>query len=232
LLVVANWRFLFWVLTAYSLSCLSLAFWTLEESRPPQAAPRVGPKLWLSLLTDRRFLRYSVPANLIQASVFAYIAGAPFVFIELLHLSPQQFACLFGINALGLLAAGRINAHLVTRTGPELLFRRAMLCTAGLCLAMFVIALSGRGGFWALAIPLFFYVASLGFNFANGFALTLAPFGSTAGTASALHGTMQFTIAGIGGVAVSTLYDGSPRAMTGIMCALTVAGATVYRAMQ
>lgn len=232
LLVVATWRFLFWVLTAYALTCLALVFWTLEESHLARTAPAVGPKLWLSLLTDRRFLRYSLPANLIQASVFAYIAGAPFVFIDLLHLSPQRFAWLFGINAIGLLAAGRLNAHLVTRIGPEPLFRRAMLCTAGLCLLMFSIALSGRGGFWGLAIPLFFYVASLGFNFANGFALALAPFGRTAGTASALHGTMQFTIAGFGGVAVSQFYDGSPRAMTGVMCALTVAGAALYRALK
>jgi len=232
LLGIANWRWLFWLLTAYSLTCLGLAFWTLDESRPPHVAAAVGPKLWLSLLMDRRFLKFSLPANLIQASVFTYIAGAPFVFIELLHLTPQQFAWVFGVNALGLLAGGRINAHLVTRTGPELLFRRAMLCTAALCLAMFVIALTGRGGFWGLAIPLFFYVTSLGFNFANGFALTLAPFGKTAGTASALHGTLQFTIAGIGGLVVSMLYDSTPRAMTGVMCALTVAGAALYRALK
>jgi len=232
LLTIANWRFLFWLLTTYALCCMGIAFWTLEESRPAHTGTAVGPKLWLSLITDRRFLRYSLPANLIQASVFAYIAGAPFVFIDLLHLSPQRFAWVFGINAIGLLAAGRINAQLVTRIGPEVVFRRAMRCTAVLGLVLFAIASSGYGGFWGLAVPLFCYVTSLGFNFANGFALTLAPFGKTAGTASALHGTLQFTIAGVGGLAVSALYDGTPRAMTGVMCALTVSGAVLYRSLR
>jgi DHA1 family bicyclomycin/chloramphenicol resistance-like MFS transporter len=229
LLEVANWRFLFWLLTAHAALCLLIAFGALEESIPAHRATQIGPKLWLQLLTDRRFLRYSLPANLIQSSVFAYLAGAPFVFIQLQHLSPRQFAWLFGVNALGLLCAGRVNAYIVPRLGPEPIFRRAMLCTAGLCTVLFAIACSGRGGFWALAIPMFLFVSSLGFNFANGFALTLAPFGKSAGTASALHGTLQFLLAGLGGIVVSALYDGTPRAMTGVMCALTVAGVLLYR---
>jgi DHA1 family bicyclomycin/chloramphenicol resistance-like MFS transporter len=232
LLEVANWRFLFWLLCGHASVCLGCAFFALEESLPAQRSTAIGPKLWFSLLTDRRFLRYSLPANLVQSSAFAYLAGAPFVFIKLVNLSPQQFAWLFGINAIGLLIGGRINAHIVPRLGPELIFRRAMLCTAALCTLMFVIACTGRGGFWALAIPMFFFVASLGFNFANGFALTLAPFGQSAGTASALHGTLQFTLAGLGGIVVSALYDGTPRAMTGVMSALTLSGVALYRLLK
>ena len=136
------------------------------------------------------------------------------------------------MNALGLMAAGRLNAHLVPRFGPEFLFRRAMLGTATLAATLLAVALLGRGGFWALAIPLFLFVSLLGFNFANGFALALAPYGATAGTAAALYGTMQFTFAGLAGAAVSALYDGSARSMTGVMCALTVAAVAVYRALR
>jgi DHA1 family bicyclomycin/chloramphenicol resistance-like MFS transporter len=198
---------------------------------PAQRPAQIGPRLWLHIVTDPRFLRYAVPANLIQSSVYAYIAGAPFVYINLLKLTPQQFAWVFGVNAVGLLIAGRINAHIVPRLGPEYIFRRAMLTTAALGVVFFVVALLG-GGLWALAIPQFFLVATLGFNFANGFALTLAPFGASAGTASALYGTLQFALAGLAGAAVGALYDGSARAMAGVMCAVTLAAVALYRWMR
>jgi MFS transporter, DHA1 family, multidrug resistance protein len=227
--LIASWRFEFWLLTALGSVCLVIAFFMLSESIPAQRSPAIGPKLWLSLLTDRRYLRYAIPANLIQSSVFAYIAGAPFVYIDHFKLTPQQFAWMFGCNAIGLMIVGRINAHIVSRLGPELIFRRAMLCTAAIGLVLFGVALVGWGGFWALAIPQLLFVAMLGFNFANGFALGLAPFGASAGTASALFGTMQFVLAGAGGAAVGVLYDGTARAMTGVMCAVAIAAVAFYR---
>ena len=231
LLLAAGWRWLFWLLTVLSVACLATSFFMLRESMPAERSPVIGPRLWLSLLTDVRFLRYAIPANLIQSSVFAYIAGAPFVYIDVLKLSPQRFAWVFGANAIGLMGAGRINAHIVARLGPELIFRRAMLGTAAAGVATLSIAVSGRGGSGALAIPTFLFVALLGFNFANGFALALAPFGASAGTASALYGTLQFAFAGLGGAAVGAFYDGSARAMAGVMCGVTLLAVALYRLM-
>ena len=231
LLTIANWRFLFWLLTAMALVSLVAAARMLEESIPGGRASAIGPRVWVGVITDRRFLRFALPANLISASVFAYIAGAPFVFIDQLHLSPQRFAWLFGVNALGLMAGGRINAHLVPRLGPEYLFRRAMIVSAIVTTTLLAIAVLGRGGFWALAVPLFCFTTALGFNFANGFALALAPFGAAAGTASAIYGTIQFSLAGLAGIAVSALYDGSARSMAGVMSALTLAAVLLYRSM-
>ena len=120
-------------------------------------------------------MRYALSANLMQSSVFAYIAGAPFVYIDHFHLTPQQFAWMFGCNAIGLMIVGRINAHLVSVLGPELIFRRAMRGTAALGIVLLGTALAGVGGFWAMAIPQLLFVSMLGFNFANGLALALAP---------------------------------------------------------
>ncbi len=232
ILLMGSWRYEFWFLSGLALASLIMAFYFLAESIPAERPSAIGPKLWLQLLTDRRYLRYALPANLVQSSVFAYIAGAPFVFIELMKLSPQQFAWLFGSNAVGLMVCGRINASIVGRLGPELIFRRAMLATAAIGALLFVMAAGGWGGFWGLAIPQFLFVSTLAFNFSNGFALGLGPFGASAGTASALFGTLQFVMAGLAGAAVSSLYDGSARAMTGVMCAVTALAVTLYRAMK
>jgi len=229
ILLFAGWRMEFWLLSGLGIVCLSIAFFTLRESIPAQRASVMGPKLWLQLLTDRRYIRYAVPANLMQSGVFAYIAGAPFVYIDHFKLSPQQFAWMFGANAVGLLVVGRINAHIVPRFGPELIFRRAMLCTAAVGVVLLVAAVSHIGGFWGLAIPQLLFIALLGFNFSNGFALALAHFGNSAGTASALFGTLQFVFAGLAGSAVTALYDGTARAMAGVICVAGAGAVLLYR---
>ena len=198
ILLVAGWRTEFWLLTGLGLACLCIAYALLPESIPAQRSSVMGPRLWLHLLTSRHYVRYALAANLMQSSVFAYIAGASFVYIDHFKLSPLQFALMFGVNAVGLMIAGRINAHIVGRLGPELIFRRAML----------------------------------GFNFSNGFALALARFGNAAGTASALFGTLQFLFAGAAGTAVGAMYDGTPRSMAGVMCAVAVAAAVLYRSVR
>src|SRR6202162_6464585 len=230
-LLIGTWRLVFWLLALLGSASLVAASYALSESIPDERSNALGPRLWLQLLTDRRYLRYALPANLLQSSVFAYISGAPFLFIDLMKLTPQQFAWMFGCNAIGLMICGRINAHIVGRLRPEFIFRRAMLATAVLGIVLFAVAASGRGGFWALAVPQFLFISALAFNFSNGFALGLAPFGASAGTASALFGTLQFLMAGAGGAAVSALYDGSPRAMTGVMGASAVLAVALYRAM-
>jgi DHA1 family bicyclomycin/chloramphenicol resistance-like MFS transporter len=232
LLLWGSWRLDFWILAAMAGASCLMAFYALAESIPDARPSAIGPRLWFRLLSDRRYLRYALPANLLQSSVFAYLSGAPFVYIDLLKLTPQQFAWMFGCNAIGLMVAARINAHLVFKLGPEPIFRRALEATAVIGVVFFVLALSGWGGFWALAIPQFMFISSLGFNFSNGFALGLAPFGASAGTASALFGTLQFLLAGLSGSAVSALYDGSALAMTGVMCAVALAAALMYRCMK
>src|ERR1700683_2998631 len=168
ILLVTSWRTEFWLLAALGLACLCITHAMLRESIPAQRSSVMGPRLWLHLLTDRRYIRYALAANLMQSSVFAYIAGASFVYIDHFKLSPLQFALMFGFNAIGLMIAGRINAHIVGRLGPELIFRRAMLVTAALGLALFAVALADFGGFWGMAIPQALFVAMLGFNFSNG----------------------------------------------------------------
>jgi len=232
LLLIASWRLEFWLIAAFGGTCFALAFGMLRESIPAERPSASGPRLWLRLLRDRHTMRYALPATLMQSSVFAYIAGAPFVYIDHFGLSPQQFAWMFGCNAIGLMVAGRINAHIVSSLGPELIFRRAMLGTTALGIVLFAIALTGFGGFWGMAIPQLLFVSMLGFNFSNGLALALAPHGASAGTASALFGTLQFLLAGLASAAVSALYDGTPLAMTGIMCAVAGAAVVLYRWLQ
>ena len=60
-----------------------------------------------------------------------------------------------------------------------------------------------------ILVPLFGYIASLGFSFPNAAAGAMAPFPEQAGSASALLGTVQFTIAAGAGAVVGATHDGT-----------------------
>ena len=61
-----------------------------------------------------------------MAVMFAYIAGSPFVFIELYGVSPSHYGWLFGLNAFGLIAGSQWNARLLRRHAPGWVLDRGL----------------------------------------------------------------------------------------------------------
>lgn len=55
------------------------------------------------------FVGYLIPVTAIRAGMFAYIAGSPFVFIELYGIPKIYYGWIFGLNAMGLVIASQIN---------------------------------------------------------------------------------------------------------------------------
>ncbi|MFN8753829.1 MAG: hypothetical protein ACK5ZP_17935 [Betaproteobacteria bacterium] len=94
--------------------------------------------------------------------------------------------------------------------------------TAACGLALLAAAWSVPAHLPLLFVPLFAYVASLGFSYANAAALAMAPFPSTAGSASALLGTVQLGTAALAGCAVGWLHDGTSLPMAATIAACGV----------
>ena len=67
------------------------------------------------LLRDRVFVGLIVTQAFSFGALLAYIAGSSFVLQNVYGLSPQLFAIVFGINALGLVGCAQLNAALVGR---------------------------------------------------------------------------------------------------------------------
>jgi DHA1 family bicyclomycin/chloramphenicol resistance-like MFS transporter len=68
-LLMGTWRVEFWLLALLGSASLVAASYALTESIPDERPSAIGPKLWLRLLTDRRYLRYALPANVVQSTV-------------------------------------------------------------------------------------------------------------------------------------------------------------------
>lgn len=198
-LLLGGWRWIFAALALFGLVCLLMIWKALPETGRPQSGPRPG---YWSVLRERDFLAYALGGGVAQSGMFAYISCAPFVFIEVYQVPPQHFGWLFGVNAVGLIAATQLNGWLLNRYPLTRILHAALTVHAATALVLLAVGLSGRGGLIALLVPLFFVIGSLGLVFPNSSASAMAPFGRQAGTASATLGMIQYGGAATAGALV------------------------------
>ncbi len=233
ILVHFGWRAIFWFLTLVGSGCSLAVLLRLPETHraPDGATLRLGEtvKGYLRLLKNRRYLGFALAGALSMAGLFAYIAGSPFVFIEMFAVPANHFGWIFGANALGFVVASQFNARLVRRFEPLALLKAANLTQACAGLALLLAAVFGIGGIWGIILPLFVYVSCIGFILPNSTALAMAPFGRNAGAASALLGTIQFTIAALTSTTMGIIHYASPFPMSAMIAVCGIASVGLYR---
>lgn len=199
LLLVTDWRGVFWVLAAIGAVLLVAAIGQPESLPGPQRRAGGGGALLRLLggvLRDRTFLVPALVLSLGSCALFSYIAMGSFVLQGAYGLGEQAFAIVFAANSIGIVLFGRLSAVLVGRAGARRLLRTGV----GLALAAAVALLLGvllSGSLWALLPALFLLVGSLGLVLPNGTALAMAGQKRAAGTASALLGLLQFALGAV-----------------------------------
>ena len=229
ILLIADWRTIFWVLTIFGAACGLAAFLGLEETRPASAAVLArgeSPlRSYWSLITRRRILGYTICGALGQAALLTYVANVPDLFIGTYKITPQAFGWIFGINGIGLVAASQLNRVLLRRISYGVILERANVAGLAVALVLVFDAILGLGGIWGIAVPLFFLISNVGFIQANALAGAMAEDPSRTGSTSALFGSSQFTSGAIGAGIAAGFHDGSARPMAlVILAAMIIAG--------
>ncbi len=227
LLSLSGWQSIFYTLTLFSaLAGGAIALW-LPETIPsgPRPPLRGALKQYRALFRDRSFITYALTGGVAIAGMFSYIAGSPFVFIELYGVPAEHYGWIFGSNAAGFILMAQVNARLLRYRGPGFWLRRAVWVYFGCGLALLAITLAKPAHLWPLLIPLFGAIASLGFLLPNSSACAIASQGRHAGSASALMGSLQFTVAAGASALVGALHDGTalPMALVITACGLVAA---------
>ncbi len=236
-LKIFGWRAIFGILVVFGILCLIAAIFGLRETLPESArrthaSPILGAlHMYGQLLADRRFNGYAFAGGIAQAGMFAYISGSPFVFIKLYGVPEQAYGWLFGLNAFGLIAASQVNHRLLARWKSDAILSRILLIVAGFGIWLLIMAFTGWGCLWGLLLPLFGFVASLGFSFPNAIAGAMAHQAQRAGSASALLGTIQFGAATIAGSMVGAFHAHSAVPMAAVMAVCSVLALALHRLM-
>ncbi|MEU7553872.1 multidrug effflux MFS transporter [Streptomyces sp. NPDC044571] len=229
----ADWRGVFVVLTAVGL-VLTLVVWrSLGETLPPgrRHTGGVGSALrtMRGLLADRVFAGYTLAGGFAFAALFSYISASPFVVQEIYGASPQAFSLLFGLNSVGLIAAGQVNGKLlVGRVSLDKVLAGglAVITAASVGLLLMASGMFGKVGLVPIAAGLFVLMSAMGVVLPNTNALALMRTPHAAGSASALLGTSSFLIGAVASPLVGIAGEGTavPMAVVQLVCSLLAAG--------
>jgi MFS transporter, DHA1 family, multidrug resistance protein len=133
LLLVTDWRGVFWVLAGIGAVLLVAAFSQPESLPGPRRRAAGGGALLRVLrdvLRDRTFLVPALVLGLGSCALFSYIAMGSFVLQGAYGLGQQGFAVVFAANSVGIVLFGRLSAVLAGRVGARRLLR------AGVALAL------------------------------------------------------------------------------------------------
>ncbi|MGQ9425924.1 Bcr/CflA family multidrug efflux MFS transporter [Gilvimarinus sp. F26214L] len=229
---LGGWRSIFLVLVAITLLLSVLFARAVTESLPgnKRNEMRFGPLLsnYRILFTDRHALGLGICVGFMVAGMMAYIAGSPFVFIEVYGVPPEYYGFLFGLNVFGMMLLTYSNNRLIHFFTNHTLLRASVVLVALATLYLFAITRMEAPPLWMVVLGSVLYVANLGMLSANIQVLLLNRFSHIAGATSAMLGSLRFGVGAFGGIGVSLFHEHSSAPLTGVMAACGLAVVLSY----
>jgi len=216
-----NWHSIFWFLAAFGTLNLILTkfffFETLtEENRNVRPAKEVLSQYW-DLLKDPTFNYPAIGGGLLMGAMFVYISAASELLMDTYGISSTHFGWIFGMNAAGFVALTQINQLLINRFRILSLLRFGAVMQVVASAGLFILGLSFGSDAWLplVLVCIFFCIAGLGLTQPNASAIALAFQKRRAGMASALQGSLMFSVGIFGGLLLN-LFPVNPVLKIGI----------------
>jgi DHA1 family bicyclomycin/chloramphenicol resistance-like MFS transporter len=226
-----GWKYIFVTLACIAAVILAAVHFALPEGRPADKALSLlpGPIItgFWNVFKEPQFYTYAFTGAIASSGLYAYIAGSPFVFMELYKVSERQYGWIFAVIALGLIGCSQLNSLLLRTYKSQQIIRMALICQSLIAVTLFTGSFLGWLGLSGSITLCFLFLCCQGCIFPNTSALSLALFGRTAGTASALLGGIQMSIGALASALVSILANHTSLPMTGVMACCAVSALTV-----
>lgn len=143
------------------------------------------------LLRSPRYLGYALPTAFTSAVFFSFLAGAPYLTIEVMQLSPVTYGLWFILVSIGYFLGNLASGRFSERLGVDrMILMGTLLAVVGVAVTAGA-GLSGALTPWTLFVPMMFVSIGNGMSIANGLAGSVSVYPAMAGAASGLAGFMQ-----------------------------------------
>jgi DHA1 family bicyclomycin/chloramphenicol resistance-like MFS transporter len=197
-----NWQWVFVVLAVIVTAIVIIMHIVLPEAHPPDptVSLSVRPMLntFLEILRNKQFTTYTLATSFTFGGLFIYLTGSTVILLGEFKISAANYAILFAVQSVGLIAGNQINILLLKKFSGKTIFLFALAIQVVGALTFFGFVLMGWNNVPSTICFFFIQLACLGLTFPNGSAIALEPFTKNLGSASALMGFLQI---GIGGLA-------------------------------
>ncbi|WP_404365931.1 multidrug effflux MFS transporter [Marinobacter sp.] len=235
LLTGFGWEAIFLLLGAYALVMAVVVAFGIPEPMAPANRQSLRPgRLWKNyraIAVDRSFLGYTLTNALVFSGLFAFLSGSSFVLIDFLGVRAEYFGFYFASMVAGYiggnLTAVRLGRHLLP---DQILHRGLGICVLGGS-TMAALALGEVFYVSAVMVPQALFMVGVGMVLPQTMAGALANFPTMAGSASALFGSVQMTLAALVGMAVGHLHTGSSLVMAVVIAACAIAALVTYHTL-
>jgi DHA1 family bicyclomycin/chloramphenicol resistance-like MFS transporter len=228
--IVANfgWQVVFVVLAIVTAIILFAVIRLLPESKQPDPAFSLKPRSillgFLNVLKEPQFATHAFAGAVASAGLFAYLAGSPFMFIEMYGVSAQQYGWIFAGIAAGLIGSSQLNNLVLRKYNSAQILRFVLFFQSVLGLVLITGVASGVFGLYSTIVTIFLFLSCQGFTFPNSAALAMAPFSEGAGSASALLGAFQMALGAMASALVGLFFNGTAIPMAAIMASCCITG--------
>ncbi len=222
-----GWQSVFFVLAGFGGTVFLAVLFGLRETNPYLGQ---GAGIWGTIrqagpmLAHRQFMGYGLAIGAMFAAMFAYTAGAPFVLINKLGLSPAAFGYWILTSVAGFTFGSLIATRTVTRLPLPLCIVIGLAVAVIGGVLMLVLALAGELSVMAIVLPYFIVAIGSGMVMAPAMAGSINQFPRQAGTASSLMGTMQMGGGALSTAIVTVLTDGTQMPMIWTLLGSAVLG--------
>lgn len=221
--VVAHlgWQVVFIILAIVATVISLMVVKWLPESKAADPSYSLKPASILQgyrqVLRERQFTTFALSGAIASAGLFAYLAGSPFVFMQLYGVSEQQYGLIFAFIAAGLIGCSQLNNRVLRKFKSAQILRFVLLSQSLVGFLLIVGIAAGLLGLYGIIALMLLFLSCQGFTFPNAAALAMAPFSKGAGSASALMGALQMIFGALASALVGLFFNGTAVPMAAIM---------------
>jgi len=223
-----GWEPIFIVLAVITILILLLVIFRLPDTRKPNNSLSLHPKAIIGnfreVIKEPQFKTYSFSGNIAAAALFAYLAGSPFIFMNLFQVSQQQYGWIFGLIAAGLITCSQVNNLLLKKYNSGQILKVVQFVQTCMGLLLLAGTLADIFNFYGFTFMILLFLSCQGFTFPNSAAMAMAPFTSIAGSASALMGSMQMALGALASALVGIFFNGTALPLILIMVCCSTTG--------
>ncbi len=209
-MLVASWRAIFLLYIIYAIILLVWLFLRLEETLTEKN--RIKFSLmnfkhgFKEVIKNRTTVCYTICMGITFGSLVGFLNSSQQIFQNYFGTG-KMFVVYFAMLAGSIAVASFANSQLVQKFGMRYICKRAMFGTILASAVFLILNTLIHAELWMFmlyAVVLFF---SFGLMFGNLNAIAMEPMGHIGGIASAIIGTISFTVSLILGIGIGQLYD-------------------------
>lgn len=224
----STWRMAFYILSAIGTIILALTVWWLPETNPADGdnGTRLGSGM-AALVREPKFIGHTLTLGFCSSVFFSFIAGAPYIMINVLDQTPLDYGLWFMMISVGYMTGNFVSGRYSQRIGIDRMITTGNMLSMIGAVAMLGFGAAGSLNPMTLFGPMLLVTLGNGLTIPNATAAAISVLPRNIGAAAGLSGFAQMTIGASASQLTGTLQQATPLAALWIMAVSAVLALSV-----